>query len=72
MALMEFTLHVLSQMERGHPVPDNESWAHSRGYMRWFIRVSHPIVNPHAAILDYTADAHPRLVPPYEEVLVEQ
>jgi len=40
--------------------------------MRWFIRVSHLILNPHAAIPDYTADAHPRPVPPYEEVPVEQ
>jgi hypothetical protein len=39
--------------------------------MRWFIRVSHPILNPPAVIHDYVADAHPRHVPPYE-VLVEQ
>ena len=55
-----------------HRVPNNESWAHSRGYMRWFVRVSHPIVNPPAAIPDYAVDAPPCLVPPYEEVLVEQ
>jgi len=42
------------------------------GYMRLFCRVSHPIVNPPAAIPDYTADAHPRSVPAYEELLVEQ
>jgi len=29
-------------------------------------------MNPFAAIPDYTADAHPRHVPRYEEVLVEQ
>ena len=29
----EFALHVLSHQQRGHPVPDNEPWAHSRGYM---------------------------------------
>jgi len=40
--------------------------------MRWFVRVSHPIVNPSAAIPDYAADAPPRPVPPYEEVIVEQ
>jgi len=40
--------------------------------MRWFIRVSHSIQNPHAAIPDYAADTPPRLVPPYEEVIVEQ
>jgi len=42
---MEFALHVLDQKERGHPVPNNEPWAHSKGYKRCFIRVSHPIVN---------------------------
>jgi len=40
--------------------------------MRWFIRVSHPIVSPPAAILNYIVDVHPRPVPPYEEVIVEQ
>jgi len=40
--------------------------------MSWFYRVSHPIMNPHAVIPDYTTDAHPRPVPPYEEVIVEQ
>jgi len=72
LAFMEFALHVLSQHERGDLVPDNESWSASRGYMRWFVRVTHPIVNPPAAIPDYTVNAHPRPVPPYEEVLVEQ
>ena len=71
-AFTEFALHVLSHQQRGPPVPDNQSWAHTRRYMRWFIRVSHPIVNPPAAILDYAAQAPPRPVPPYEEVLVEQ
>ncbi|AES89996.1 hypothetical protein MTR_4g083040 [Medicago truncatula] len=68
----EFALHVLSHQDRGHPVPDNQPWAHTGGYMRWFIRVSHPIVNPHVAIPDYAAAAPPRHVPPYEEVIVEQ
>jgi len=49
----EFALHVLSHQQRGHPVLDNQLWAHTRGYMRWFIRVSHSIVNPLAAIPDY-------------------
>jgi hypothetical protein len=57
MTFTGFALHVLSQQQRGHPVLDNELWAHSKGYMRWFIRLSHPIVNPSAAIPDYTADA---------------
>jgi hypothetical protein len=72
MAFMEFALHVLSQQERGDMVPDDESWSHSRGYMRWFCTVSHPIVNLPTTIPDYTADAHPRPVSPYEEVIVEQ
>jgi len=68
----EFALHVLNHQQRGHPIPDNQSWAHTRGYMRWFVRVSHPIVNPPAAIPDYAADAPPRPVPPYGVVIVEQ
>jgi len=72
MTFMEFSLYVLSQQHRGDLILDGESWAHSRGYMRWFIRVSHPIANPPATIPDYTVDAHPRPVPPYEEVIVEQ
>jgi len=71
-AFTEFALHVLSHQQRGHPVPDNQPWAHIKGYMRWFTRVSHPIVNPPAAIPDYATDAPPRHVPPYEEVIVEQ
>jgi hypothetical protein len=72
MNFMEFALYVLNQQEMGDLVSDNESWAHSRGYMRWFFRVSYPIVNPPAAIPDYIGDAYPRHVPPYEEVIVEQ
>jgi len=71
-AFTEFALHVLSHLQMGHPVSDNHPWAHTRGYMRWFVRVSHPIVNPHAAIPNYAANAPPRPVPPYEEVIVEQ
>jgi len=71
-AFTEFALHVLSHQQWGHPIPDNQSWAHTMGYMRWFVRVSHPIVNPPAVIRDYAADAPPRHVPPYEEVIVEQ
>jgi len=71
-AFIEFALHVLSHQERGHPVLDNQPWTHTRGYMKWFIKVSHPIVNPPAAIQDYAANAPPRPIHPYEEVLVEQ
>jgi len=50
----------------------DESWSHSARYMRWFYRVSHPIVNPHAVVPNYAADAHLRHVPPYEEVIAQQ
>jgi len=30
-AFTEFALHVLSHQQRGHPVPDNQPWAHTRG-----------------------------------------
>ena len=68
----EFALHVLIHQQRGDQVPDNQSWAHTRGYMRRFVTVSHPIVNPPAAIPDYAAAAPPHPIPPYEEVIVEQ
>jgi len=71
-AFAEFALHVLSHQDRGDLVPDNQPWAHTKGYMRWFVRVSHLIVNLHAAIHDYAAATPPRTVPPYEEVIVEQ
>jgi len=45
-AFTEFALHILSHQQRGHPVPDTQPWAHFRGYMRRFVRVSHPILNP--------------------------
>jgi len=67
-AFMEFALHVLSHQHKGDPVPDNQPGGHTKGYMRWFVRVSHPIVNPPTAI----PAAPPRHVPPYEEVIVEQ
>ena len=70
-AFTEFALHVLSHQQRGDQVPDNQPWAHTRGYMRWFVAVSHPIVNSPAAIPDYATTAPPRPVPPYE-VIVEQ
>ena len=72
MAFMEFALHVLSQQEKGDLVPDDEPLSHSRGYMCWFYRVSHPIVNPPAVVPHYTTDAHLRPIPPYKEVIVEQ
>jgi len=59
-AFKEFALHVLNHQQRGHLVPDNQPWAHTRGYMRWFIRVSHPIVNPLRPFL--TTQLRPLLV----------
>ena len=66
-AFLEFVVHVLSRQDKGEPVPEDEGWKHSDGYMRWFYRVSHPlIVNP-APVPEYVA---PR--PVYQEVIVEQ
>jgi len=45
-AFTEFARHVLSHQQRGDQVMDNQSWAHTRGYMRWFVAMSDPIVNP--------------------------
>jgi len=46
-AFLEFALHVVPQQQRGHQVPSDEPWNHSDRYIRWFYRVSHPlIVNP--------------------------
>jgi hypothetical protein len=66
MAFMEFAIHVLSQQEKNDPLPEDEGWKHSKGYMKWFYKVSHPILTAPAAIPGYTAP-----VPPYEEVIVE-
>jgi hypothetical protein len=62
MAFTNFVVHVLSQHERGDPVPEDEM-----GYIKRLYHVSHPIMNPHAPIDDYTIH-----VPPYEEVIVYQ
>jgi len=38
---------VVMPKHRGAQVPDDEPWRHSDRYIRWFYRVSHPIiVNP--------------------------
>jgi hypothetical protein len=66
-AFLEFALHVVSQQQRGRQVPDDEPWKHSDTYIRWFYRVSHPlIVNP-ALEPDIVM---PRLV--YQDILVDQ
>jgi len=52
-AFMEFVVHVLSQQKRGDPVPEDEGWRHSKGYMKWFYKVSHPLMIAPAAVPDY-------------------
>ena len=66
-AFLEFALHVVSQQQRGHKVPDDEPWKHSDRYIRWFYRVSHPfIVNP----APEPDNVMPR--PVYQGILVDQ
>lgn len=67
MAFMEFLVHVLSEQERGDVVPKDEVWKHPKGYMKWFYRVSHPIMIAPTAVPEYTTP-----VPAYEEVIVEK
>jgi len=64
---LEFALYVVSQPERGHQVPDDEPWKHSDRYIRWFYRVSHPlIVNP-APELNIVMQR-----PVYQDIFVDQ
>jgi hypothetical protein len=64
---LEFDVHVISQQDRGEPVPVDEGWKHSDGYIKWFYHVSHSfIVNP-APVPVYVAQR-----PAYQEVIVEQ
>jgi len=51
----------------GNLIPEDDVWKHTKGYMKWFYKVSRPIMIAHVAVPDYTAH-----VPPYEEVIVEQ
>jgi len=66
-AFLEFALHVIAQQHRGAQVSDDEPWKHSYRYIRWFYRVSHPIiVNP---------PPEPKITVPrpvYQDVLVDQ
>ncbi|RHN82296.1 hypothetical protein MtrunA17_Chr1g0208431 [Medicago truncatula] len=66
-AFLEFALHVVSQQDMGEAVPDDEPWKHLDGYMRWFYRVSHPLIVGLAPVPQYVT---PRLV--YQKVIVEQ
>jgi len=66
-AFLEFALHVVPQKQRGHQVLNDEPWKYSDRYIRWFYRVSHPlIVNP-APEPDIVI---PR--PVYRDILVDQ
>jgi len=66
-SFLEFALHVVAQQQRGDLVPDDEPCKHSDMYIRWFYRVSHPlIVNP-APEPDIV---FPR--PVYQDILVDQ
>jgi len=66
-AFLEFALYVVAQQQRGDPVPNDKPWKHSDRYIRWFYRVSHPIiVNP---------ALEPHIVfprPVYQDILVDQ
>jgi hypothetical protein len=55
------------QHERGEPVPDEESWKHSDGYIKWFYRVSHLLIVGPAPVPEYVAPRHV-----YQEVIVKQ
>jgi len=66
-AFLEFVLHVVPQQQRGHQVPDDEPWKHSDRYIRWFYRVSHPLIFNPAQEPDIVI---PR--PVYQDILVDQ
>ena len=44
MAFMEFVVHVLSQQKRGGLVSEDDVCKQSKGYMKLFYKVSHPIM----------------------------
>jgi hypothetical protein len=64
---LEFNVHVLSQQQRGEPVPECEEWHHSKGYMKWFYHVSYPLMIAPDVVPEYTIRR-----PVYDEVIVEQ
>jgi len=65
-AFLEFALHVVSQQESGHQVPDDKSWKHSDRYIRWFYRVSHPLIANPALEHDIVISR-----PVYQDILVD-
>jgi len=66
-AFLKFALHVVPQQQRGHQVPDDEPWKHLDRYIRWFYRVSHPLIVKPAPEPDIVM---PR--PVYQDILVNQ
>ncbi|XP_024632161.1 protein MAIN-LIKE 2-like [Medicago truncatula] len=66
-AFLKFALHVVSQQQWGRQVPEDEPWKHLETYIRWFYRVSHPLIVNHAPEPDIVM---PR--PVYQDILVDQ
>ena len=64
---LEFPLHVLTQQQRGEPISEGDEWMHENGYIKWFYKVSNPLMIVPAPVPEYNVT---RLV--YEEILVEQ
>ena len=58
--VMSFTDFVVHEQEEGDPIREDEVWKHEIGYMKWFYRVSHPIIIAPAPVADYITH-----VPPY-------
>jgi len=52
---------------RGDQVPDDEPWRHSDRYIRWFYRVSHPIIVKPPPEPEITVSR-----PVYHDVLIDQ
>jgi len=52
-------LSYLRIKEMGDPFPEDRVWKHEIGYMKWFYRVSHPIMIAPAPVTYYTAHVAP-------------
>ena len=66
-AFLEFALHVVPQQQRADQVPEDELWKHSDRYIRWFYRVSHPLI---VNLAPEPEIVMPRLV--YQDILFDQ
>jgi len=60
-------VHVLDQAQRGGKTRGRKPWKYEEGYIKWFNRVSHPIMRDPASVAEYTTP-----VPPFAKVIVEQ